>query len=106
MDAVLVRKSQPSRYQTRRSAPIRTSDLHDRDKSQVRGWQQRSAAWHDRVYLWHEGGLSVGTSPSGLGKRVARVDRIAASEATGWQCMFDTWWSSPEAVPIQPIHAV
>ncbi len=73
---------------------------------QVRTWrgheEQRSAPWHDRVYLWQGGGLSVGTSPSGLGKRVARVDRLSGAEAAGWQALFDRWWASPDVQQLEP----
>lgn len=65
----------------------------------VRGWPG-GPPWHDRVYLWNGGGLSVGTSPSGLGKRVARLDRLTASEAAGWQQMFNSWWSDPNLVAV------
>lgn len=64
----------------------------------VRKWQNGKTAWHDRVYLWSGGGLTVGTSPSGLGKRVARLDRMGGTEATGWQQLFDSWWAGPEVV--------
>lgn len=66
----------------------------------VRSWRPARVPWHDRVYLWANGGLSVGTSPSGLGGRVARIDRLTAVEALGWQRMFDSWWASTDVAPI------
>jgi hypothetical protein len=56
--------------------------------------------WHDRFYLWDGRGLVVGTSPSGLGKRLARIDRLTSTEAEGWRHLFNSWWSSPQAVDI------
>ncbi len=61
----------------------------------ARGWAGSTPPWHDRVYLWSRGGCSVGTSPSGLGKRLARIDLMGAAEAAGWQAMFDQWWAGP-----------
>jgi hypothetical protein len=55
--------------------------------------------FHDRLYLWEGGGLSVGTSPSGLGKRVARIDRINPIEAGAWTAMFSGYWTSGDYVP-------
>jgi hypothetical protein len=52
--------------------------------------------WHDRLYLWEDGGASVGTSPSGIGNRVTRIDRIGKAEALGWQALFDAWWAAPD----------
>ncbi|MGC1238073.1 MAG: hypothetical protein WA860_04710 [Acidimicrobiales bacterium] len=69
-------------------------------KLEIRAWRSGSAPWHDRVYLWDGGGASVGTSPSGLGARVARIDRMTAVEAEGWRQHFDTWWTGPDVGPI------
>ncbi len=62
---------------------------------QVRSWRGRTPPWHDRMYLWDGGGASVGTSPSGIGNRVARIDRVSGAEALGWQRLFDAWWTGP-----------
>ena len=70
---------------------------------EVRAWRQPSAPWHDRVYVWDGGGLSVGTSPSGLGNRVARLDRLSAVEADGWKRLVDAWWNAPDSVPLWPV---
>jgi len=59
-----------------------------------------SAPWHDRVYLWQNGGLTVGTSPSGLGGRLARVDRLSPVEAAAWEARFNTWWADPLAIVV------
>lgn len=67
---------------------------------EVRSWRSGTPPWHDRVYLWPGGGLSVGTSPSGLGKRVARIDRMTAIEAAGWQNLFNTWWAGGDVAPV------
>jgi hypothetical protein len=62
----------------------------------IRTWRGRPP-WHDRMYLWRAGGLTVGTSPSGLGRRVARLDRVAGVEADRWRAAFETWWADPLA---------
>lgn len=62
--------------------------------------RKRPPHFHDRLYLWDGGGLSVGTSPSGLGKRDARVDRISGVEAAGWTAMFETYWASGDYEPL------
>ncbi|MFC9228295.1 hypothetical protein ACFTZI_04895 [Streptomyces decoyicus] len=71
---------------------------------ELRSWDTarfgRSAPWHDRVYLWDGGGLTSGTSPSGLGKRLARIDRLSPAEAAAWKARFRTWWSDPLAVVV------
>jgi hypothetical protein len=61
----------------------------------------RSAPWHDRVYLWQHGGLTVGTSPSGLGGRLARVDRLSPVEAAAWEARFNVWWTDPLAIVVR-----
>jgi len=65
----------------------------------ARAWSGRPP-WHDRVYLWDGGGATVGTSPSGLGQRVARIDRFGAAEAAGWQALFNTWWVDPSLTAV------
>jgi hypothetical protein len=67
---------------------------------EVRTWRAGSAPWHDRLYLWEGGGLSVGTSPSGLGGRLARIDRIGEVEADAWRSHFEIWWRDPLAQPL------
>ncbi|MDQ2740204.1 MAG: hypothetical protein M3Y35_16640 [Actinomycetota bacterium] len=65
-----------------------------------RTWQTPRPAWHDRLYLWDRRGLVVGTSPSGLGRRAARIDRLGAVEVDGWRKLFETWWASPSVGPV------
>lgn len=68
---------------------------------EVRRWNGGGAPpFHDRFYLWEGRGLSVGTSPSGLGKRDARVDRMRLSETDGWRAQFLSYWSSSDFVPV------
>ena len=66
----------------------------------LRKWKAKKGAppFHDRLYLWDDGGLSVGTSPSGLGKRDARIDRLRKSEADGWRAMFESYWKSADFI--------
>ena len=84
----------------RRVLPVPTGVAPAAPSVDVRKWRGRTPPWHDRIYLWSGGGLAVGTSPSGLGARVARLDRITASEADGWQRLFDAWWAGPNVQPI------
>jgi hypothetical protein len=67
---------------------------------EAKSWRTGTPPWHDRFYIWAGGGLSVGTSPAGLGKRVARIDRISAVEAAGLQSLFDTWWVSADVAAL------
>ncbi|MFE5118384.1 hypothetical protein [Streptomyces sp. NPDC056669] len=61
----------------------------------IRSWDPgtQKVPWHDRVYIWEQGGLSVGTSPSGLGRRQARIDHISPTEAAAWYVRFNCWWN-------------
>lgn len=54
--------------------------------------------FHDRAYLWEGGGLVVGTSPSGLGRRMAMVDTLDSRLSRELQRMFKTWWSDSRFV--------
>lgn len=65
----------------------------------IRSWSQK-APWHDRVYLWVGGGLTVGGSPSGLGKRLRRLDRLSPVEADAWRTRFEALWVDPLAIKI------
>ena len=67
---------------------------------QIRSWPDQ-APWHDRVYLWTGGGLTLGGSPSGLGGRLMRLDRISPVEADAWRARFDAWWNDPKAIAIR-----
>ncbi len=42
-------------------------------------------------------GSRSGTSPSGLGHRLARIDRLAGVEADRWRVQFELWWADPKA---------
>ncbi len=75
------------------------TDIQHLPQLQIRSWSQK-APWHDRVYLWADGGMTVGGSPSGLGKRLMRLDRLSPIEANAWRTRFDTWWASPLATQI------
>jgi hypothetical protein len=68
---------------------------------EVRRWRgpAKNPPFHDRFYLWEGGGLTVGTSPSGLGSRDARLDRIGATEAAAWMASFETYWLSADFGP-------
>jgi hypothetical protein len=52
------------------------------------------------VYPWAVGGLTVGGSPSGLGKRLMRLDRLSPVEADAWRTRFEAWWMDPLAIKI------
>jgi hypothetical protein len=93
---VLVGVTLPIRILTQprnRNHPLRQPPPTIQSQVSARGWARSKPPWHDRIYLWNRGGCSVGTSPSGLGKRLARIDPIGAAEAAGWQALFNQWWS-------------
>jgi hypothetical protein len=65
-----------------------------------RKWTRGAPPFHDRIYVWHGVGLSVGQSPDGFGKRIFRIDRFGEIEAREWQRLFEIWWASPGSVPL------
>jgi len=65
----------------------------------VKRWHGK-APFHDRLYLWKGGGLSVGTSPNGFGNRAFRIDRLDRPEAEAWRVHFEAWWSDPHTRPL------
>lgn len=75
------------------------ADIQHLPQLEIRSWSQK-APWHDRVYLWADGGLTVGGSPSGLGKRLMRLDRLSPVEANAWRTRFDSWWTDQLAIKI------
>ena len=58
--------------------------------------QGKSVPFHDRIYLWEDTGLSVGTSPNGFGNRVFRIDELPRLESETWRALFDRWWASAD----------
>ncbi len=80
------------------TAPDKASIQH-LPQLHIRSWSQK-APWHDRAYLWTGGGLTVGGSPSGLGKRLMRMDRLNPAEAQAWRARFETWWQDQLATRI------
>ena len=50
---------------------------------EVRSWRGGTPPWHDRMYLWDGGGATVGTSPSGIENRVARIDTRERQRGVG-----------------------
>lgn len=95
---VLVGTSVPVRVLTGSKAKPPATPLSNVDARRFRF--TRAPGFHDRLYIWEGGGLSVGTSPSGLGKRDARIDRLGTVEADGWRALFETYWNSPDYVPL------
>jgi hypothetical protein len=70
----------------------------------VRQWAQpqRGAVppFHDRLYLWDGGGITVGTSPGGLGLSDSRIDSLDPAEVAALTVRFDQLWTSPEFAAI------
>jgi hypothetical protein len=66
----------------------------------ARKWTKGAPPWHDRLYIWDGGGLNVGTSPKGFGKRAFRIDVVSAAEAATWRSLFEAWWADPNAQPL------
>jgi hypothetical protein len=75
------------------------ADIQHLPQLEIRSWSQK-APWHDRAYLWADGGLTVGVSPSGLGKRLMRLDRLSPVEAGAWRTWFEAWWVNQVAIKI------
>jgi hypothetical protein len=71
------------------------------ERLEVRVWKSSSGKnpFHDRFYLWDEGGLHVGTSPDGFGGRLFRMQRIGKVEANGLRTRFEDWWGSESVRP-------
>ncbi len=58
-------------------------------------YRPRERGFHERVYLWDEGGLSIGGSPTTFGQGHVRMTRIRPSEAAIWRAGFEAFWDSP-----------
>lgn len=58
----------------------------------VRIWTRKPIPFHDRLFLWAGGGLSIGQSPNGFGATTFRLQRLTSVEANGWRHLFDAWW--------------
>lgn len=66
---------------------------------QVRRWPLKfGPPFHDRAFLWDGGGITVGTSPNGLGGRLSLVDDLAPAAANALRDHFGLWWADPRFV--------
>jgi hypothetical protein len=97
---VLAGISLPVRVLSGSKAQAPPTPMANVDARKLNRLRARTPGFHDRLYLWDGGGLSVGTSPSGLGKRDARLDRLGTVEAAGWRALFDAYWASGDYVPL------
>jgi hypothetical protein len=61
---------------------------------------RRKAPFHDRIYVWDGGGLSVGGSPTTFGQAPLRLARLGTSEVDLWRGQFETLWHSPHFHPV------
>jgi hypothetical protein len=59
-------------------------------------WKTNPPKFHDRAYLWDGGGIVVGTSADGLGKRLSLIDRVEPAVAQLLSDHFEAWWSGSE----------
>lgn len=69
----------------------------------VRGWRvskKQPPPFHDRNYLWEGAGISVGTSPNGLGHRLSVVDTVEPAIVELLQRNFEVWWADGRAAPL------
>ncbi len=75
---------------------------HLASKVLVRGWRASKGKppFHDRGYLWDGGGISVGTSPNGLGQRLSVVDMVEPAVVAVLQRSFEIWWADSRAAPL------
>lgn len=71
-------------------------------KVAVRGWSdgKRRPPFHDRGYLWDGAGISVGTSPSGLGQRLSVIDTLEPAVVALLRQNFESWWADGHAAPL------
>jgi hypothetical protein len=70
----------------------------------VRGWASKGQPppFHDRYYLWNGAGITVGTSPNGLGQRLSVLDTVEPAVVALLQQNFETWWADSRAAPLPP----
>ena len=69
---------------------------------QVRRWRHDVVPFHDRFFLWDNGGVSVGTSAGATRHRLFRIVRIGAAEADVLRERFVEWWADHQAEQIWP----
>lgn len=58
----------------------------------------RRPPFHDRFYLWEDGGLVVGASLESLGQTDSRIDSLEPSEAAFLSARFNQLWASNDFV--------
>lgn len=68
---------------------------------ELKRWSKKPVPFHDRAYLWSGGGLSVGTSPNGLGKRLSLINVLDKPVVDGLIAEFHLWWKDPLAVVVR-----
>lgn len=61
---------------------------------EVRTVDRAKSPFHDRFYLWSGGGISVGTSPNGLGKKASVLHSLQPSDAAHLLSEFEGWWKA------------
>ena len=65
----------------------------------VRRWAlEGNPPFHDRAFLWEGGGITVGTSPNGLGVRLSLIDDLAPAAANALRGHFELWWADSRFV--------
>lgn len=64
-----------------------------------REWPTTREPFHDRWYLWEGGGLTVGTSPNGLGRRLSLLDRLEPAMAANLLQRFEQLWQQADPLP-------
>jgi len=85
----------PVRVLTRKDRSTIPTDLPN--TIEVREWPTKNEPFHDRWYLWVDGGLTVGTSPNGLGRKLSLFDWLEPPVASHLLQLFDSLW--PQAQP-------
>lgn len=66
---------------------------------ELRVWQGKPTPFHDRGYLWRDGGISVGASQNGLGGRMFTIDVLEPAVVRRVTDLFNSWWADPLAQP-------
>jgi hypothetical protein len=57
-------------------------------------YRKKETTMHDRFYLWRDGGVSIGGSPTTFGKAPVRFGRISAADSNLLRGIFEKLWES------------
>lgn len=67
-------------------------------------FRRRGAGMHDRVWIWRDGGIALGGSPSTFGHAPLHVRNLGPQESAEWRERFEDKWNDPNFKPV-PLRA-